>query len=52
MSFSQAFGGNPVLVNSMSYGCPTEPFGHDKPIKRCLGRRPLNIRLRYSEAIA
>ena len=24
----------------MSYGCPTETFGHDKLIKRGLGNRP------------
>ena len=40
MSFPHVFGGNPVLVNLMIYGCPTEPFGHDKPIKKCLGTAP------------
>ncbi len=36
MSFPKASIGNPVLINSMSYGCPTETFGHDKLIKRGL----------------
>src|SRR4030066_724097 len=34
MSFPKCLIGNPVLVKSMPYGCPTEPFGHDKVIKR------------------
>ncbi len=29
MSFPNAFIGNPVLINSINYGCPTETFGHD-----------------------
>ena len=43
MSFPKASIGNPVLINSMSYGCPTETFGHDKLIKRGLGNSPLNL---------
>ena len=30
MSFPKCLIGNPVFVKSMAYGCPTEPFGHDK----------------------
>ncbi len=33
MSFPNASIGNPVLINSMNYRCPTETFGHDKLIK-------------------
>src|SRR4030065_279565 len=28
MSFPKCLIGNPVLVKSIPYGCPTEPFGH------------------------
>src|SRR3990167_3059059 len=40
LPFPKASIGNPVLINSMSYGCPTETFGHDKLTKRGLGNSP------------
>jgi len=48
MSFPNASIGNPVLINSMSYGYPTETFGHDKLIKRGLGNRPLRFDVKSS----
>ena len=36
----EGFIGNPVLVNSISYRCPIETFGHDKLIKCALGNKP------------
>ncbi len=30
MSFPHVFSGNPVLIDLIRYGCPTETFGRDR----------------------
>ncbi|MBI5327892.1 MAG: hypothetical protein HZB80_06335 [Deltaproteobacteria bacterium] len=37
------FSGNPVLVNLMTYGCPTEAFGHDNFKKGSFSEVPQGI---------